>query len=222
MNTLMDTCYECKDTFDEGFLMKCELCEEFVCRGCIQWCNEGMDAGLDNGGWDDDICGDEGEILHAGCSCDILEVCDSDMGIWGGKRCEQTWCWNHHEVNGGDSCSDCDSSRCGSCSSSCESCYCGSCISSDCGGICDSCEVTLCEDHIRKCRFSNCSRQFCFYEVRVDFPFLHRLWRRIIRGKTIAWRWKDAGCSVKNNMQYCETDDGYFCIDHVEHQCSVK
>ena len=195
MNTQMKPCYECKDTLDEGLLMKCELCEEFVCRDCIQWCNEGIDAGLDKGSWDDDICGDEGEILHAGCDSDILEVCDSHLPksypFRGGKRCEQTFCWNHSEVQGGWSCSYCDSSRCGNCFFFCTSCGSPSCVS--CGGYCPSCEADYCVDHIRKCQDSHCPRMFC------------------------------ARCSDdKNNMQFCETCDGYLCIDHGEHECSVK
>ena len=157
MNAQMDTCYECKNTFDEDSLKKCVTCEVFVCRDCIQWCSDGIDFGLDNGSWDDDICGgEEGAILHVGCDIDQLEVCDCDRGIWGGKRCERTVCWNHQ-----DSCMDCDSSRCGSCWISCESCYSSSCISSECGGSCDSCKQDFCEDHIRKCWDEDCSRMFC-------------------------------------------------------------
>jgi hypothetical protein len=217
MNTQMKPCCECKDTFEDDDLKKCESCEFFVCFDCIQSCGLVIDHGL---GDDDYECGDDGSVLHEGCNVDQLEVCDCDGGSLSTTRCETTGCQNHiQEAFGG--CMDCDQFRCPNCVIQCQSCYSGSCMSSDCGGICDSCEAEFCEDDIKKCPFSNCSRQFCFYEVRVDFPFLHRLWRRIIRGKTIAWRWKDAGCSVKNNMQYCETDDGYFCIDHIEHKCAV-
>jgi len=153
MNTQMKPCCECKDTFEDDDLKKCESCEFFVCFDCIQSCGLVIDNGLEGFG----DCGGEasieefcrdGSLLHEGCDIAKLDVCECDKGIWGGKRCEVTFCALHSVEFGLNDCMDCDSSRCSECSFSCEVCWWPSCISSECGGQCSGCKLKLCEDHL--------------------------------------------------------------------------
>jgi len=187
MNTQMDTCYKCKNTFYEYDLKECEPCAVFVCLNCTISCGIALLYGEEEG-----TCGAWNSVLHEGCGAAELEVCDCVMGVWLGKRCENTYCDNHASQYA-TGCTDCDQERCADCSIAiCFSCGDTSCISSECGGYCDSdsCDMELCEDCIRKCQNLVCSRGFCEHH--------------------------------ESNIQICKTCDRYSCIDHVEHQCAVK
>ena len=142
MNTQMDTCYECKDTFNEGLLVKCKPCAVFVCLNCIISCDlnkeyaDSVNSDLffyqnDRDFDGPNTCGENGSVSHKGCSYYELEVCGCewntlDRGIRGAPSCEYTFCSNHREgtevsdpldnANGIGSCTDCDQPRCNLCS----------------------------------------------------------------------------------------------------------
>ena len=121
-----------------------------------------------------------------------LEICGSYVDCKSGEESDQKFKATICE-NHSDLCADCDANVCWNCVRQCD-CARISCI--DCGGYCHNCApdgLPLCEDHIIRCRQEKCSLMFC------------------------------EECSqMNNNMQYCKTCEEDYCIDHVEHQCSVK
>lgn len=230
MSTQMDTCYECKNTFDEYDLKECKPCAFFVCLNCIISCDlnkeyaDSINSDLFFYQNDQDFdgpntCGEDGSVSHKGCRYYQLEVCGCEWntlyrGIRGGSSCEYTFCNNHREgtevsdplpnANVIEWCMDCDQARCDGCSIPvCLSCGYSTCIDRGCGGYCDSCDA----EQLAKGTGPVGGEGWCA-------DCIMKCW--------------DEDCSRsfceehESNIQICKTCGRYSCFDHGEHECSVK